>query len=554
MKILKGIPSAGGMVHAVMAVVKEKKSHGTEEVTLELAVESCVKRVRSLYEKTKKEVNEESADIFRAYEMLLTDEYLLQSIRKRVEKEITLKDAVTKVLNEQAAVFAKAKNEYMKQRADDIHNIKEMLIQALENSQKEVLLPENAEKFILAAESLSPADTMSLDTKRLAGLVTHLGGTTSHVVILAKMLGIPAVTGVDKIDEILAGQAAVLDGGSGELIINPDDETVNKVTEWQKEDSERQKMYKSIPKGDVKTLDSETVHVSINIGTAKELETVEMDNIRGVGLYRTEFMFSERETVPTVEEQTAEYRRIFQALGDKELVVRTIDIGGDKKIPYLDLPKEDNPFLGCRGIRLCFRYENLLREQLEALLIASDGKPFSIMFPMINSVEEFLRAKKIWNEVKEISLKKGRSVNENIQIGVMIETPSAAVLSDILVNYVDFASVGTNDLTQYFLAADRGNPNVGTDVSYKCLALVRILKHIISVFIDKGVKISVCGEAGSDENFLKYLIGMGLRYTSVSVSMVDRIRYAIVNTDAKKMKKEIEAKLEIALRTGKFTF
>ncbi len=544
MKQYKGMAAADGIVHAT-AVVARTVDADTVPETLDEAVEACRIQLRALYEKTLAELGKDSAAIFEAYEALLTDKYMLDPIRKLQEDGETLSRAVETAMEKQAAVFAKAKSSYMQERADDIRNIKEMLLRKINGSALEFVMPVGDAPVIIVAETLSPADTMALDKNRLAGFVTCYGGVTSHVVILAKKLGIPAITGFDRLSDIADGDSLFLDGSTGEVIIEPDKEMMTLIEEKIRMQEEFESVLRDLPKGDPVTLDARQVHVSVNIGGAEDLEGLDLESLYGVGLFRTEFLFVDRNTAPTMEEQLVEYKKVFDALEGKDLIVRTLDIGGDKEVPYLKLPKEDNPFLGCRGIRLCFRYPQLLRDQFEALLRASMGRPFSIMFPMVNTVREYKKARSIWGEVKNSLEAQNVPVNDAIRLGVMIETPSAFICSDMLAETVDFASIGTNDLTQYILAADRGNPETGVNLSVCSPAMVRALSQTIAAFTSRGVKISVCGEAGSDLKFMPLMLGMGLSFVSVSRSMIDRVRYTVMHTDCGEQARLLEKVLNL---------
>lgn len=545
MNVYSGMPAAEGTACALAAVLRESSSQAVER-TLDEAIAVCLEEVRQLRDKAAAELGQDSAEIFDAYEMLLLDDYMISPIRELHAQGTALEEAVDQALELQASLFAGAKSEYMQQRAEDIHNIRRMLQRALKGSAGCIALPENGEKFILFAESLSPTDTMRVDQSRLAGLVTRYGGATSHVVILAKNLGIPAITGFEALPEVTPGELVVIDGKRGSVTVSPDAKAVEEAAAAIAAEQEFRTMLASLPKGEVTLGGEEAFHVSVNIGLSSDLDGLDMTSLYGVGLYRTEFLFSERSAAPTVAEQAAEYAAVFDKLAGKDLIVRTLDIGGDKVIPYLDLPREENPFLGCRGIRLCFRQEQLLRDQFTALLTAAAGRPFSVMFPMISGVSEFRRAKALWKETAEMVAAQGCAVSADIRLGVMIETPSAAFCADILAREVDFASIGTNDLTQYVLAADRGNPAVGVKLSYCDPGVLRAIYQIITAFRQAGVKLSVCGEAGSDTAFLPLMAAMGLRYVSVSRSMIDRVRYTVMRMDLKAERERLETVLAMA--------
>lgn len=549
MKKFKGIPAAAGLARATAAVARKAHSGPAEQRTLEEAVEDCVAQVRLLREKALASVGESGAEIFSAYEALLSDPYLLEPVRRYEKDGMKTADAVERALEERAEVFMHASSEYMRQRADDMRSLKIMLLNALNGGGEEFDLPKNGEKAVIFAEALTPAQTMSLNNMQLAGLVTRHGGLTSHVVILAKALGIPAVVGFEALDEVGEGVQVLVDGETGEIVCDPDGAAFDAFDRRRAEMEAFQSKVDRLPPGACVTKDGQTVRVSVNIGSSADLSGLEFRSLHGVGLYRTEFLFCERETEPSEKEQIEEYRRVFQAVGEHDLVVRTLDIGGDKTIPYLDLPKEENPFLGCRGIRLCLKRHALLRRQFLALMKASEGRNFSVMFPMVDTLGEFRQAKELWKEVRRKAEAEGTNVSGTIRLGIMIETPAAALCADQFVNEVDFASIGTNDLTQYVMAADRGNPAVSGLLSHYEPAVIRMIAHVIGVFRKAGLKISVCGEAGSDVKFLPLLLGMGLRDVSVSRSMADKVRYCIANTSCKSQR-DAEDRV-LALETSK---
>ena len=530
MQRFKGTPAAGGIVWARAVTARAVQTGQTPE-TLDAAVETCLAQVRTLYNKTLNELGADSAKIFSVYEAMLTDHYLLDPVRELQAGGKPLAEAIDAALEQRAEAFRRAKSEYLQDRAEDIRNIKEMLLHKIQGSALEFFLPPGQDPVIIVAPTLSPADTMALDKKRLAGFVTQFGGATSHVVILAKNLGIPAVTGVQELPCIPDGSLVILDGDAGVVTVQPDETALDAARARRQQQQAFAAELQALPAGKTVTQDGVEVHVSVNIGGAADLEGLDLTSLHGVGLYRTEFLYVERDTPPTRDEQTEAYRQVFDAVDGRDLIVRTLDIGGDKNVPYLDLPPEDNPFLGCRGIRLCLRQEPLLRDQFAALLRAAQGRPFSVMFPMINDVAEFRRARAIWQETCAETQAGGIPVSDGIRLGVMIETPSAMLCADALAACVDFASIGTNDLTQYILAADRGNPHTGVALSVYAPAVVRAIHHIIGTFARRGVKLSVCGEAGSDLHFLPVMLGMGLRYVSVSRSMAARVRHAIFHTD-----------------------
>lgn len=531
MRQICGIPAAPGMARAV-AVTPVRRENKTQAGNLEDARKRCIAETHVLYENALEEIGEDGAGIFKAYQALLEDDELYEPVKDQLNLGTPLEQAIEVGFEQTARLFDSMKNEYMRQRADDIRALKQMHMQAVQGARTVYMLPEGNVPVIVAAEELTPADTMRLDRKRLAGLISRTGGTTSHVVILAKTLGIPAVTGINEICEIKSGDDLILDGNKGLVTIDPDQDTIRQWEEAGKRETENQSRIAALPKGPVQTVDGVTVNVSVNIGGPEDLDYVRLESVYGVGLYRTEFLFTESVTAPSLQAQRDIYKKVFDKLAGKELIVRTLDIGGDKQIPYLDLPKEENPFLGCRGIRFCLKYKDLLKTQLTALLLAAEGRPFSIMFPMVDIVEEFREAKKIFLSAKEAVLREDKPVSDEIRLGVMIETPAAAICMDLFAEEVDFVSIGSNDLTQYTMAADRGNPNVSGLLSPFQPGVLRLVSHVIRTCNELGIKVSVCGEAGADPDFLELLIGAGLRYVSVSPALAEKTRLRITEIDA----------------------
>ena len=545
MKQISGLAAAAGLAKGI-AVTAEIQEHSAKKLSLDEIKKACVLQTEQLYEKTCQELGEESGKIFKAYLALLADPCLYESVEEYLKAGKALEEALEYGFEETAAIFDSMKNEYMQQRAEDIRALKKMHLEYLSGSEKVFHIPERDMPYIVVAEELTPVDTMKLDQKRLAGMITRFGGATSHVVILAKTLGIPAIIGVTEIGKIQELDSLLMDGENGIITIEADAQAASdwekKYQKWQKQ----KEMMQSLPAGPVSTADGEKVQVSINIGGKKDLEDVDFASIYGVGLYRTEFLFTDLDKRPDVETQRKEYRQAFEKLDRQDLIIRTLDIGGDKQIDYLELPQEENPFLGCRGLRLCLKHRDLLEEQLEALVRASEGKAFSIMFPMVDLPEEFLEAKQVLEEVCNKLQKEGCAISPDIKTGIMVETPAAAVCIDQFMKDVDFVSIGTNDLTQYMMAADRGNASLNTLQTVYQPAVVRMICHIIQTCRKHNVKVSVCGEAGSDPKFLKLMIGMGLRYVSVSKSLVNQIRYSILHTSAKEMEEKVEQVMEAA--------
>ena len=521
MKEIYGIAGAPGVALA-KAIYFEKKSGNDQTVGIDEAVEKALEKVRRLYQKTLHELGEEHAKIFTAYEMLLEDNVLLDPIRSAILAGEEATGVVRKVTGQMADILASKKNEYMRQRADDIRYVGELLADALTGADEAFSLPEDGEKYILAAYELTPVDTMMFDRNRLAGLVTELGGQTSHTVILAKSLGIPAVVGVKGLDRELDGQEAYLDGYTGKLLIDPEEREKEALLERISEEERYLDQLEELKKSAAKTKDGERIAVCINIGKPSDLDGTEKEQLDGVGLFRSEFLYSSEKQKPTEEEQEKAYREVLKKM--ENVTIRTLDVGGDKQLSYLNMPKEDNPFLGNRGIRLCLAHPEIFSEQLRAILLAGAGKKVKIMLPMVTSVSEITKTKELLEAICSELDKEHKEYCREVLVGIMIETPASAVMADVFAKYSDFFSIGTNDLVQYMMAADRGNAEVESLYNPYHPAVIRMLERTIRMGCEAGIEVSVCGDLAANTSFTKLLLGMGLKKFSVPLPMAARIK------------------------------
>ena len=452
-----------------------------------------------------------------------------------------MEQAIEEGFEELAAVFDGLNDEYMRQRAEDIRGLKKMHLGML-LGESPAFRNMGDRKYILAAEELTPIDFGIIDVENLGGIVVKTGGRFSHAMILARSLNIPAVTGVKELEEIHDGDELFLDGATGEIMmvelrergrIAPEDQHLLDI--WKekfRERVEREEAAKNLPKGRNVTADGVEIELSVNIGGPEDLKKLDMSSLRGVGLYRTEYLFLERKAMPDVQEQQKEYEKVFDLLDGKELIVRTLDIGGDKRVPYLTQEQEENPFLGVRGIRFTLKHPEILEVQMEALLLAAKGRMFSIMLPMVDTVQEVEQARAIWDKVCKKVAEKGVAVNPDIRIGITIETPAAAICVDTFIGKADFVSIGSNDLAQYVMAADRESVELDHLLSPWQTAIMRMIQHVIWICNERGMEVSVCGEAGGEPEYLKYLIRNGLRRVSVSRSRVDIARLTISEATA----------------------
>ena len=442
----------------------------------------------------------EEADVLDAYILILQDPEITEQIT--AENESSVKE-VYGIFDSSANILASMEDEYFKQRAEDIISVGKHLINTM---QEKVVTVELSENSILIADDLTPADTSSMNMGNVVGIVLKDGGPTSHAVIVAKNLGIPCVIGVgESIKEIQNEDIVALDGASGELTINPDNKAIEEMNKTKKLEEEiRNNFIQS-------SYEEQDFEFLINVGSNEEIDSFSHDFLNSIGLFRSEFIYLDRSSVPTTEEQKEILEKIQKKFSGT-ITYRTLDIGGDKQVDYLSLPVEENPFLGVRGIRLSLQIEELFKTQIESILTSKDAERVKVMFPMISTIEDFLKSKQI---IVDIATKLNKKVPE---IGIMIETPSSTILVEDFSEYVDFFSIGTNDLTQYIMAADRGNPNLIKYQDSLHPAILRVLENVFSIGRETSKEVSVCGEMASDPTAAVALYILGLRKFSMSPS------------------------------------
>ncbi len=487
----------------------------------------------------------EKEAIFEGHIMLLEDEELEQEIIDLIKKDHQSADAaVQAVIEDQATALEELDDEYLKERAADVRDIGKRLLQNILGLTI-VDLSAISEESILVAKDLTPSETAQLNLQKVLGFITDLGGRTSHTSIMARSLELPAIVGTGSITrEVNNGDYLILDGVSNQVYINPTAEVIAELRDVQEQYlSEKAEMakLKDLP---AITLDGHQVEVCANIGTVRDVAGAERNGAEGVGLYRTEFLFMDRESLPTEEEQFAAYKAVAEAMGQQAVIVRTMDIGGDKDLPYMNLPKEDNPFLGWRAIRIAMDRKEILHAQLRAILRASDFGKLRIMFPMIISVEEVRFLKNEIELLKTQLRDEGRSFDENIEIGIMVETPASAVIARHLAKEVDFFSIGTNDLTQYTLAVDRGNDRISHLYNPMSPSVLGLIRQVIDASHAEGKWTGMCGELAGDERATLLLLGMGLDEFSMSAISIPRIKKIIRNTNFEDAKALAEQALE----------
>jgi phosphotransferase system enzyme I (PtsI) len=524
-------------------VVEKKEIESTEKEKSRFleALEKSKEQLKKVREKALKEMGQEKAAIFEAHLMILEDPELIQSTTKKIEDEgLNGEYAFKEITTQFVSIFEAMDNEYMKERAADIRDVSDRVLRNLMD-QPIIDLSILDEEVILIAHDLTPSDTATMNKEKVLGFLTNIGGRTSHTAIMARSLEIPAVVGLKDITEkVNTSDFIVLNGETGEVMINPDEEEIQKYKTMKEKYEHEKKELESLKDQPSITPDGRKVELAGNIGTPKDIDGLLKNDAEGVGLYRTEFIYMDRDSMPTEDEQFEAYKEVLESLNPKPIVIRTLDIGGDKELPYLHIDKEMNPFLGYRAIRLCLKEQEIFKTQLRALLRASIYGKLKIMFPMISSLEELLEAKKILNEVKKDLDKEGIEYSKDIEVGMMIEVPSAAIISDILAKHVDFFSIGTNDLIQYTTAVDRMNEKIHYLYNPFNPAVLRLIKMVIDNGHKEGIWVGMCGEMAGDKRMIPILLGMGLDEFSMSPISILPARKLIRSLKHEDMKKVAE--------------
>lgn len=475
---------------------------------------------------------EEKEAIFEGHIMLLEDEELEQEIIALIkDKHMTADAAANEVIDGQATALEELDDEYLKERAADVRDIGKRL---LRNILGLAIIDLSAiqDEVILVAADLTPSETAQLNLKKVLGFITDAGGRTSHTSIMARSLELPAIVGTGSITaQVKNGDYLILDAVNNQVLINPSNEQIEALRNLQAQVAEEKAELAKLKDLPAITLDGHQVEVCANIGTVRDVEGAERNGAEGVGLYRTEFLFMDRDALPTEEEQFAAYKAVAEACGSQAVIVRTMDIGGDKELPYMNFPKEENPFLGWRAVRIAMDRKEILRDQVRAILRASAFGKLRIMFPMIISVEEVRALKKEIEIYKQELRDEGKAFDESIEIGVMVETPAAATIARHLAKEVDFFSIGTNDLTQYTLAVDRGNDMISHLYQPMSPSVLNLIKQVIDASHAEGKWTGMCGELAGDERATLLLLGMGLDEFSMSAISIPRIKKIIRNTN-----------------------
>ncbi len=504
---------------AEIARLNEAMDH-FEEVTNQMA------------DKMAETVGEQDADILRGHVILLRDPMVGDQVNAMIRGEmVNAEVALDQSLDQMAEMFRSIPDELIQQRATDLMDIKSRMLKIL-NGIEEVDISAVPEGTVLVAKDLTPSMTAGIDPKNIAGILTEVGGRTSHSAILARAMEIPAVLSIERIcQEVINGDTVVLDGTTGEVYVNPEEEIIASYEQKKKAFAEEKALLQQYKGQPSKTKDGKQVELVCNIGKPEDADKVVECDGEGVGLFRTEFLFMDRDSVPTEEEQFEAYKTVAEKLAGKPVIIRTLDIGGDKAIDYLGLEQEENPFLGFRAIRFCLQRPDIYRVQLRALLRASAYGQIKIMVPLVTGVEELRQVKALIKEIMEELDKEQIAYNKEIQVGVMMETPAAAVVADLLAKEADFFSIGTNDLTGYTMAVDRGNAKVAYLYSAYNPAVLRSIKRIIECGKKEGIFVGMCGEAAADHKLIPLLLAFGLDEFSVSATSVLKTRKAIADCD-----------------------
>lgn len=532
MRRFKGKSVYKGIVNGPIAVLKRKESVVTrkkvddaeaEMLRVHLAIEKAKGQLEKLYEKAVVEVGEASAAIFEVHRMMLEDEDFIGAIENMIQTEqLSGEYAVSVTGDNFSQIFASMDDDYMKARAADVRDIAERIINNLSGSKDKVLTLKKPS--VVVADDLSPSETVQMDKRNILAFVTVHGSVNSHTAILARMMNIPALIGVPlDLQQVENDTPAIVDGFQGEIILDPDRATCDWVQQRILEEQEKMDLLQELKGKENITKDGHKINIFANIGNVADIGYVLENDAGGIGLFRSEFLYLEREDFPTEEEQYHVYKKAVQMMAGKKVIIRTLDIGADKQVAYFNFDKEENPAMGYRAIRICLKRPEIFKTQLRALFRAAVHGNLSIMYPLITSVEEVQQIRSIVNEVKA-ELEEQNIQYKTPEQGIMIETPAAVMISDELATMVDFFSIGTNDLTQYTLALDRQNSNLDDFYNPHHKAVLRMIKMVVDNAHANGKWVGICGELGSDTSLTENLVRMGVDELSVTPSMVLKIR------------------------------
>ncbi|HHC9173657.1 TPA: phosphoenolpyruvate--protein phosphotransferase [Staphylococcus aureus] len=537
-KLIKGIAASDGVAIAKAYLLVEPaltfdKNEKVTDVEGEVAkfnsaIEASKVELTKIRNNAEVQLGADKAAIFDAHLLVLDDPELIQPIQDKIKNEnANAATALTDVTTQFVTIFESMDNEYMKERAADIRDVSKRVLSHILG----VELPNPSmidESVVIVGNDLTPSDTAQLNKEFVQGFATNIGGRTSHSAIMSRSLEIPAIVGTKSItQEVKQGDMIIVDGLNGDVIVNPtEDELIAYQDKRERYFADKKELQK-LRDADTVTVDGVHAELAANIGTPNDLPGVIENGAQGIGLYRTEFLYMGRDQMPTEEEQFEAYKEVLEAMNGKRVVVRTLDIGGDKELSYLNLPEEMNPFLGYRAIRLCLAQQDIFRPQLRALLRASVYGKLNIMFPMVATINEFREAKAILLEEKENLKNEGHDISDDIELGIMVEIPATAALADVFAKEVDFFSIGTNDLIQYTLAADRMSERVSYLYQPYNPSILRLVKQVIEASHKEGKWTGMCGEMAGDETAIPLLLGLGLDEFSMSATSILKARRQI---------------------------
>lgn len=542
---IKGIGASPGIAIGKALVLEhkemviEKKENVSVEVEVEKlnsAVDTSKKELSAVKEKVAKELGEEEAEIFGAHLLVLEDPEFIGEAENKIKNEsLNAEYALNEVKDMFVSIFESMDNDYMRERAADVKDVTNRVLRHILGI-KIIDLSNLSDEVVLIAHDLTPSDTATMDKKKVLGFLTNIGGRTSHTAIMSRTLEIPAIVGLsDVTDKVKDSDMIVFDGDKGIVIVSPEEDVVAEYQEKKRIFEEDKKALELLKGQPSVTTDGKHVELAGNIGTPNDLEGLINNDAEGVGLYRTEFLYMDSDEFPSEEIQFEAYKKVLEGMKGKPVVIRTLDIGGDKKLSYFEMEEEMNPFLGYRAIRLCLDRTDIFKTQLRALFRASVYGKLRIMFPMISSLEELLAAKAICEEVKSDLKAEGLGYSDDVEIGMMIEIPSAAVISDLLAKHVDFFSIGTNDLIQYTCAVDRMNQKISYLYNQFNPAVLRLIKMVIKNAHAEGKWVGMCGESAGDQMMIPILLGFGLDEFSMSPISILRARRLINSVSEKDM-------------------
>lgn len=548
-KIIKGIGVSEGIVIAKAYCLHELdlnvENTKIENIEKELnffqdVINLTISQLEEIKKQAVNKLSSEELEVFDAHINIVQDPELITQVNAKINTGVNCAFSLKEVTDSFIMIFESMDDDYFKARASDIRDIQKRLI-ANAKGMKIPDLSNINEEVIIVSNDLTPSETSQLNKQFSLGFVTNIGGRTSHAAIMARSMEIPAIVGTKTIlENVNDGDLLILNANRNIVIINPSEEEIKKAQEEQKEfETLKQEQQNFLNK---KTLTSDNKHFELvaNIGSYKDLEGVINNGAEGVGLYRTEFLYMDSQTLPDEETQFNAYKIVLEKMENKPVVVRTLDIGGDKELPYLDLPKEMNPFLGYRAIRMCLEKDDIFRTQIRALLRASIYGNLKIMFPMITTIDEFRSAKKIVLEEKENLINEGHKINDNIEIGIMIEVPAAAISADLFAQEVDFFSIGTNDLIQYTMACDRMNEKVSYLYQPYNPSILRLIKNVIDAANKNNIWAGMCGEMASDKIAQVILVGLGLHEFSMSSNSILPSRMFFTKLNTEEIKKDLD--------------